>query len=351
MQQLTVYLSSILFLPVLLLQTSSAAPDLELVYKLKTSIVKVHALTQGGAHGVGSGVVVAPDVVATNCHVLANASGVNISKFGDSITPVAMYADWVHDVCLLTFQYLDLPPVKLSTTNNLHYGQEVFSIGFPGGLPKPLTTVGKIRALYPYAEDLVIRTDAAFIMGASGSPLFNNAGELIGINTFKSPGKFAYYYSVPVEWVQKLLKNHTANIAVTNAFWDQPTQQQPFFMQVTQPYLHSEWNDLHNIAEAWIAQTPELAEAYFYLASALHGQGKLAEARSAYEQTTALQPAHIEAWQGLAVLAEQSGQSALFEKSMRQLNALDEEAYKAMKSRLSTTARPSNATGESETGH
>lgn len=335
--QFIVSLSGMLLLPAIVLQTALAAPDYELVYKLKASIVKVHAITQEGGHGVGSGVVVAPDVIATNCHVIANARGVSVSKFGDSISPVGMHADWAHDVCLLTFQYLDLPPVKLSTTSSLHYGQEVFSIGFPGGPPKPQTTAGKIRALYPYADDLIIRTDAAFIMGASGSPLFNSTGELIGINTFKSPGKFAYYYSVPVEWVQELLKNHPENAVTPHAFWDQPAPQQPFFMQVAQPYLHSEWQSLQPIAEAWVAQTPQSAEARFYLASALHGQGKFAEAQRAYEMATALQPAHVEAWQGLATLAQQTGQSKLLEKSMQQLQDLDEGAYQTMQHRLNTT--------------
>lgn len=333
MQQFIACVSGMLFLPAIMLQTVLAAPDYELVYKLKASVVKVHAITREGGHGVGSGVVVAPDVIATNCHVIADARGVSVSKFGDSISPVAMHADWAHDICLLTFQYLDLPPVKLSTTSSLHYGQEVFSIGFPGGPPKPQTTAGKIRALYPYADDLIIRTDAAFIMGASGSPLFNSAGELIGINTFKSPGKFAYYYSVPVEWVQELLKNHSENAAATHAFWDQPVPQQPFFMQVAQPYLHSEWQILQPIAEAWVAQTPQSAEARFYLACALHGQGKLAEAQHAYETATTLQPAHVEAWQGLATLAQQTGQNVLFEKSMQQLRNLDEDAYLSMRHR------------------
>lgn len=334
MRKLTTYLSSILWLLSTFADTSFAAPDHELVYQLKASIVKIHAITQNGGHGVGSGVVVAPDVIATNCHVIANASGVSVSKFGDSISPVGMYADWAHDVCLLTFQYLDLPPVKLSNSQNLKYGQEVFSIGFPGGPPKPQTTAGKVRALYPYGDSLIIRTDAAFIMGASGSPLFNSAGELVGINTFKSPGKHAYYYTVPVEWVYALLQHHTANTALASAFWDQPAERQPFFMQVAQPYLHSDWGTLQTIAETWAAQTPQSAEAHFYLASALHGQGKITEAQRAYAQATALQPAHVEAWQGLAILAKQTGQNSLLEKAMQQLQGLDEDAYNAISSRL-----------------
>lgn len=317
-----------------------AAPDHELVYRLKASIVKVHAITAKGGHGVGSGVVVAPDIIATNCHVIANASGVSISKFGDSFSPVAMIADWQHDICLLTFQYLDLPAVKLNSAKALQYGQEVFSIGFPGGPPKPQTTAGRVRALYPYADSLIIRTDAAFIMGASGSPLFNNAGELVGMNTFKSPGKRAYYYSIPVEWIEALLKKPATppsgqlSSPGTPAFWDQPTQQQPFFMQVAQPYLHSDWSTLQTIAQTWTVQAPTSAEAYFYLASALHGQGQLEPAKQAYQKATTLQPALVEAWQGLAILAKQGGETTLLEMSMQQLQQLEPDAYTSLRNRL-----------------
>ncbi len=34
----------------------------------------------------------------------------------------------------------------------------------------------------------IVRTDASFVMGASGSPVFDAEGKLIAISTFKSPG-------------------------------------------------------------------------------------------------------------------------------------------------------------------
>ncbi len=110
-----------------------AEPSPDLTYQLKGSVAKVHVVTKSGGHGVGTGVVVAKDMVATNCHILANANGVNITKFGDSFAPVALKADWKHDLCILRFQYLDLKPVELGDSETLHYEQSMFSIGFPGG--------------------------------------------------------------------------------------------------------------------------------------------------------------------------------------------------------------------------
>src|SRR5690348_17878592 len=85
-----------------------AEPSLDTVYKLKGSIVKINTVTKSDGHGVGSGVVVAENYVATNCHVLASANGVNVTAFGETYSPVAIKEDWRHDVCLLKVDYLPL---------------------------------------------------------------------------------------------------------------------------------------------------------------------------------------------------------------------------------------------------
>ena len=323
----------------LLLSVSlQAQPDYALIYQLKASVVKVHVSTAQGGHGVGTGVVVAPDIIATNCHILAHAASVNISKFGDSVSPVAMRADWTHDVCLLQFQYLQLPAVKLGVTEQLQYGQPVFSIGFPGGPPKPQTSAGTVRALYPLEDSQILRADAAFTMGASGSPVFNAQGELIAMSTFKSPGRHAYYYSVPVTWIQALMRADTDTSAPNvHAFWDQPGTQQPFFMQVVAPYQSADWPALEGVARKWTAAQPDTAEAHFYLASALHGQGKLAEAEAEYTRCTRLQARHLDAWQGLALLARQTDKIELLEQAKTAVLGLDRPTYDALINTLKTT--------------
>lgn len=313
-----------------------AEPDRELVYKLKASIVKVHVITQTGGHGVGTGVVVAKDTVATNCHVLANSNGISISKFGESISPVGMVADWPHDACLLKFQYLELAPVKLASTDSLNYGDDVFTIGFPGGPPKPQTIAGKVRALYPYDGGTIVRSDAAFIMGSSGSPTFNQAGELVSLSTFKSPGKHAYFYSIPVEWVQALMQKDSVSTPAPDGtpFWDLPPLERPYWMQVVQPYQNSDWKELEAISRVWSSQQHNSAEAAFYLASALHGQGQLDAAQQAYQQSVALQPAHIDAWIGLAILAQQKQQTQVLADAENHIRQLDAQAFADLQQRL-----------------
>ena len=304
----------------------------ELVYKLKASIVKVHVATKSGGHGVGTGVVVGKDLVATNCHVVANALGVKITKFGDSFTPDAMRADWKHDVCVLRFQYLDIKPVVLGDSENLKYEQGIFSIGFPGGSPKPISTPGKVKALYPFDGSQVIRTDASFVMGASGSPVFDSDGKLIALSTVKSPGHSAYFYNVPVKWVKALLDTPEIATIETESlktdispFWDAPEQQRPFFMRVVLPYQNGHWAELKTVAKEWIIKEPVSVEALFYAGVAEENLGDLAKANTYFQQVLKLQPQHSATLIELGLMASREGKQDDVAKTHVVLQAIDGE--------------------------
>ncbi len=306
---------------------SAAETVTELAYKLKASVVKVHVATKSGGHGVGTGVVVGKDLVATNCHVVANATGVKITKFGESFIPDAMKADWKHDLCVLRFQYLDLKPVDLGDSENLKYEQAIFSIGFPGGPPKPQSTTGKIKALYSLDDSQIVRTDASFVMGASGSPVFDSEGKLIAISTFKSPGHGAFFYNVPVKWVKALLDApETASLKTDEVpFWDAPELQRPFFMRVVLPYQNEKWVDLKIVAQEWIAKEPSSLEALFYAGVAEEKLGDLTKANQYFQKVLSLHPQHVATLIELGLVANRAGKTDDVEKTRIALKAIDSE--------------------------
>ena len=278
----------------------------ELSFKLKASVVKVHVGTKTGGYGVGTGVAISPDLIATNCHVLANSTGVSVTKYGNTHTPVALKADWKHDLCILRFQYADLTPVELGDSEHLQYEQDVFSIGFPGGPPKPQYTEGKIKAIYPFDDSHIIRTDASFVMGASGSPIFDVDGKLLAISTFKSPGKHAYYYNIPVKWIKTLLKQPDITSMETDIlpFWDEPEAQRPFFMRVVQPFKNEKWDEVHDIAQLWLQSEPTSAEALYYAGIAEEKMHHQTKAKQYFEQALVIHPKHPAAMIGLACTEE-----------------------------------------------
>ena len=307
--------------------TAYAESAADLSYRLKASVTKVHVTTKAGGHGVGTGVVVGKDLVATNCHVLANAQGAQITKFGECYTPEAMRADWKHDLCIMRFKYLDLKPVELGDSENLKYEQPIFSIGFPGGPPKPQTTAGKIKALYPLDDSQVVRTDASFVMGASGSPVFDADGKLIAISTFKSPGHGAYFYNMPVKWLKALLEApETISLKTDIApFWDAAEKDRPFFMRVVLPYQNDKWDELKVVTNEWVAKEPTSPEALFYAGVVEEHIGDLNKANQYFKQVLTLHPQHSATLIELGLIANRAGKTEEVEKTRVALKAIDED--------------------------
>jgi len=320
-------------------QSAVAKPPPEMVYNLKGTIVKIYTVTKSGGRGTGSGFVVADNLVATNCHVLTNATGISMSSRGESYAPVGLRADWRHDVCLLRFEYLQIKPAALAETDELHYGADTFSVGFSGGSPKPLTTVGKIKALYAFDDGYVIRTSASFLMGASGSPLLNEKGEVIGMNTFKSPGANGYFYNVPVKWIKAAMTlPETDKVVQTETpFWDMPLEQRPYWMQVVLPTQAGKWDDLLVVAKAWQQSAPKDPEANYYVGLAHQNLGlseqsqeKIQMAKTIFEQVLKLQPEHTPSLLALAQMAQSKGNQPEFKSLSQQLSVLDEDAFETL---------------------
>ncbi len=316
---------AILFLTCLFAQNSVAESFTDLTYKLKASVVKVHVATKSGGHGVGTGVVVGKDLVATNCHVIANSLGVKITKFGDSFTPETVKADWAHDLCILRFQYLEMTPVILGDSENLKYEQAIFSIGFPGGPPKPQSTQGKIKALYAMDDSQIVRTDASFVMGASGSPVFDADGKLIAISTFKSPGHGAYFYNLPVKWIKALIDApETASLKTDiTPFWDVPEEKRPYFMRVVLPYQNGQWDALKLVADAWVKSEPSSPEALFYGGIANENLNDFSSANQYFQRVLALHPQHVATLIELGLIANRAGKTDEVEKTHMALKAID----------------------------
>jgi len=330
---------SLLFLLASISQSAVAKPPPEMVYNLKGTIVKIYTTTTNGGRGTGSGFVVADNLVATNCHVLSNASGISMSSRGESYAPVGLKADWKHDVCLLRFEYLQIKPATLAESDHLEYGADTFSVGFSGGSPKPLTTVGKIKALYAFDDGHIIRTSASFLMGASGSPLLNEKGEVIGMNTFKSPGTNGYFYNVPVKWIKAAMNlPETDKVIQTDTpFWDAPLEKRPYWMQVVLPAQAGKWDDLLVIAQAWRQAAPNDPEANYYVALAEQNLGlaeqnaeKVRMAKSKFEHILTLQPQHTPSLLALAQMAQAQGNQPEFKNLSQKLSVLDADAYEAL---------------------
>ena len=228
--------------------------------------------------------------------------------------------------------YLPLKPVVLGDEKNLEYEQSLFTVGFPGGPPKPQSTFGKVKALYPLDDGYIIRTSASFVLGASGSPIMDDEGRLVGLDTFKSPGRNSYFYGVPVKWIKALLDapEHEKVLQAGVPFWDAPEEQMPFFMRIVLPLQNDDWAKLKQTAEEWLKQEPSNVEAEYYIALAQQHLGDLATAESIYHKILVQNPKHTSSLIGLADIARQQGRESERQLLAMQVKALDEDAAESM---------------------
>lgn len=292
-----------------LISPAANAFDQQSLMRVLFSVVLVRGYTEDGGLAYGSGVVVGENKVVTNCHVLRRTGQAWVSQGEDAYPIVSVQVDAMHDLCLAQTERLPAPPVTLGKTSDLAKGQEVFAIGHSNGVPAPLTSRGQVKSLYPYQGGSVVRTSARFSLGASGSPLFDTEGRLIGINTFKTPGRAAYFYAVPIEWLADVEKQpaQTKLPVSGQAFWELPDEEKPFFMQVALPQLNDDWTKLLDVSQHWIKAEPQNAEAWYELGTAQEGLSKPTEAEASYRKAAELNPSHVEALYRLGVFASQRG--------------------------------------------
>lgn len=273
------------------------------------SVVMVRGYNASGGLSYGSGVVVAENKVMTNCHIFRSTKQPWVSRGEDAYSITSVQADRWHDLCLITTFNLPFKPVPLGKGNELKRGQEVLAIGHSNGVPNPLTSAGVIKSTYEFEGGKIIRSSAKFMMGASGSGIFDLEGNLLGINTFKTPGRPAYFYSLPIEWLANLekLPVEIEFPIVGKAFWEEDDNKKPFFMQMALPELNKDWPKLAEVAQKWIDKDPNNSDAWYELGIANESLNKINEAEKAYQQSVQLDASNTDSLFRLGVIAQSKG--------------------------------------------
>ena len=171
--------------------------------RVKSSVVVVRAMTTGSGavgsdeesaadeEGLGSGVLVSADgTVITAAHVVAGAELVTVELDGEKrVTARVLCVSLMDDLALL--QLDKVPPTavaaRLGDSDRVEVGDEIFIVGAPYGLNHTLTA-GRVSARRRTRSEVGIlspveflQTDAAINPGNSGGPVFDMAGEVVGI--------------------------------------------------------------------------------------------------------------------------------------------------------------------------
>ncbi|MEE2638518.1 MAG: trypsin-like peptidase domain-containing protein [Acidobacteriota bacterium] len=168
----------------------------------------------------GTGFVIDQDgYILTNNHVVADATKIEVSFFGDdeqAYEARVVGRDRLTDSALIELTErpsYTLPEAKFGDSDQMRAGDWVMAIGNPFNLGHTVT-VGVVSAVGRPFEQIrgrsqaVIQTDAAINPGNSGGPLLNLRGEVIGINTAivsDRPSNLGIGFAVPINTVRELL--------------------------------------------------------------------------------------------------------------------------------------------------
>ena len=162
--------------------------------------------------GEGSGFIISSDgLILTNAHVVQDAKEVTV-KLTDrrEYQAKVLGADPQTDVAVLKIEAKNLPVVKTGDVNQLQVGEWVLAIGSPYGLENTATAgivSAKGRSLPDDTSVPFIQTDVAVNPGNSGGPLFNDRGEVVGINSqiYSRTGGFqGLSFSIPIDVAYKI---------------------------------------------------------------------------------------------------------------------------------------------------
>ncbi len=160
--------------------------------------------------GIGSGFIITADgYVLTNAHVVSERGAdtqvtVRLSD-GREFNAQVIGTDQRTDIALLKIEATDLPTVKTGDPEMSRVGEWVVAMGAPFGFEQTVTAgIISAKARRLPSENFVpfIQTDVAINPGNSGGPLFNLAGEVIGINAqiySRSGGFMGISFSIPID--------------------------------------------------------------------------------------------------------------------------------------------------------
>lgn len=162
--------------------------------------------------GLGSGFIVSADgLILTNAHVVDGAQEVNV-KLTDrrEFKAKVLGVDKQSDVAVLRISAKNLPVVQIGSPANTKVGEPVLAIGSPYGFENTVTAgivSAKSRSLPDDTYVPFIQTDVAVNPGNSGGPLFNQRGEVIGINSqiySQTGGYQGLSFAVPIDVAMKV---------------------------------------------------------------------------------------------------------------------------------------------------
>ncbi len=173
--------------------------------------------------GLGSGFFLNEEgYLITNFHVIEGETEISVEVYHqrddhldrETYKQVKIIAiNKFHDLALLHIEDKNAPkfkPVTLGSADALNVGDGVFAIGSPLGLERTVTQGILSTKTRQLEGELYLQTSTQINPGNSGGPLFNLAGEVVGVTNMKITFGEGLGFAIPVELVKNFLDHRDA---------------------------------------------------------------------------------------------------------------------------------------------
>jgi len=171
----------------------------------------------------GSGFLISRDGwVVTNYHVIKTGSSAMIKLPDGAFFPVdeVVASDKDRDAAIIKAHGNDFRTLTLGDSTRLQVGEEVVAIGNPLSLESTVSN-GIVSGIRTVKEEggTFLQITAPISPGSSGGPLFNMAGEVVGITTSHLIGGQNLNFAIPINDVKPML---VAGVSRARALPDEP---------------------------------------------------------------------------------------------------------------------------------
>lgn len=161
----------------------------------------------------------------TNRHVIDDASRITITlNDRRELDATLVGSDERTDIALLKVNGASFPELRIGDSNQLKVGEPVLAIGSPFGFDYSASAgivSAKSRNMSGETSVPFIQTDAALNPGNSGGPLFNQRGEVVGVNSRIFSGTGGYMglsFSIPIDVAMDVVQQLKTNGKVTRSY-------------------------------------------------------------------------------------------------------------------------------------
>ena len=179
-------------------------------------------MPQRRTEGQGSGFLIDESgYIVTNNHVAGGASEITVTlQDGRKFDATLVGSDPKTDLALVKVEASDLPYVAFGDSDQARVGDWVVAIGNPFGLGGTATAgivSARGRDINSGPYDDYLQLDAPINFGNSGGPVFNTAGEVVGVNTaIFSPngGNIGIGFAIPANQAKDIIADLRENGSV-----------------------------------------------------------------------------------------------------------------------------------------